>query len=98
MCDDIGRSFEKWSPVAAATAPACRPLRGRRRSVSGTVTAKRPEGRPPWQPTDPQRRIVKEMVANGIPFQSKPWVSTGSCLMPDLRGTVDQGLIKARRL
>ena len=34
---------------------------------SRTVTAKRPEGRPPWQPTDPLRRIVKEMVANGVP-------------------------------
>ena len=47
--------------------PDCRPLRGAPPIGSGTVTAKRPEGRPPWQPTDPQRRIVKEMVANGIP-------------------------------
>ena len=66
MVIDIERSFEKWSPVAAAMV-----LTTGRSGVppigSGTVIAKRPEGRPPWQPTDPQRQIVKKMVANGVP-------------------------------
>jgi hypothetical protein len=37
---------------------------------SGTVTAKRPERRPSWQPTNQQRRIVQAMAANGIPQES----------------------------
>ena len=37
---------------------------------SGTVAAKRPEGRPPWQPTDQQRRIVQAMGAHGVPQES----------------------------